>query len=214
MKIKQKMKLSVFATLLALGVSLTLSPTTYAMSKAQFKDAVCSVIEGPGAEQACKKQIDNTGKYTLGSSGKVIKFSDWDDKPKADLVEAMELGVTTPAELEEARKDAEKDAPPAGDDCGGVETAIIKCDADNSGGIESNGVWALLLMAINILTAGIGIAAIGGIVYGSILYTTAGDNESQIKSAKEIIRNVIVGLVAYIGMFALLQFIIPGGVFS
>lgn len=212
MKIKQKMKLSVFATLLAVGVSLTFSPTTYAMNKTQFKDAVCSAIEGPGAEQTCKRQIDRTGKYTLGSSGKVIKFSDWKEATKADLVEAMDLGATTPAELEEARK--EPDTPPVGDDCAGVETAIIKCDADNSGGIETNGVWALLLMAINILTAGIGIAAIGGIVYGSILYTTAGDNESQIKTAKEVIRNVIIGLIAYIGMFALLQFIIPGGVFT
>lgn len=98
--------------------------------------------------------------------------------------------------------------------CGGAETSIIKCDADNSGSIENNGVWALLLMAINILTAGIGIAAIGGIIYGSILYTTAGDNDSQVKSAKEIIRNVIIGIIAYVAMYALLQFIIPGGVFS
>jgi len=100
------------------------------------------------------------------------------------------------------------------DGCGGAQTSIIKCDADNSGGLETNGVWALLLMAINILTAGIGIAAIGGVVYGSILYTTAGDNEAQVKQAKETIRNVVIGVVAYVAMFALLQFIIPGGIFS
>jgi len=98
--------------------------------------------------------------------------------------------------------------------CGGVDTAIIKCDADNSGGIETNGVWALLLMAINILTAGVGIAAVGGIIYGSIMYTTAGDNEGQVKQAKEIIRNVIIGIIAYVAMYALLQFIVPGGIFS
>jgi hypothetical protein len=98
--------------------------------------------------------------------------------------------------------------------CGGVQTSIIECDANNGGGLKDNGVWALLLIAINILTAGIGIAAVGGVVYGSILYTSAGDNEAQVKQAKEIIRNVVIGVIAYIAMYALLQFIIPGGIFS
>jgi len=99
-------------------------------------------------------------------------------------------------------------------DCAGVDTAIIKCDAKSSDGTDNNGVWALLLMAINILTAGVGIAAVGGIIYGSIMYTTAGDNEGQVKQAKEIIRNVIIGIIAYVAMYALLQFIVPGGVFD
>jgi len=77
-----------------------------------------------------------------------------------------------------------------------------------------NGVWALLLVAINILTAGVGIAAVGGIVYGSILYTTAGGNADQTKKAIEFIRNVIIGLIAYGLMFAVLNFIIPGGLFA
>jgi hypothetical protein len=99
--------------------------------------------------------------------------------------------------------------------CGGTDTAIISCSADNTGNdLTNNGVWALLLMGINILTAGIGIAAVGGVIYGSILYTTAGDNDGQIKQAKEVIRNVVIGLIMYVAMYALLQFIIPGGIFS
>ncbi|MGK2896578.1 MAG: hypothetical protein ACSLEY_03200, partial [Candidatus Saccharimonadales bacterium] len=78
-------------------------------------------------------------------------------------------------------------------DCGGADTAIIKCNADNSGGITNNAIWALLIMAINILTAGIGIAAVGGIIYGSMLYTTAGDNDGQVKQSKKVIRNVVIG---------------------
>ena len=195
------------------GVSFMVSPTTFALSKSQFKDAVCSVIQGPGAEDGCRETIDKTGKFTLGTSGKTIKFADWKDASKADIEDAVRLGVTKPAALEEARK-AEKDGAIPTDGCGGVDTAIIKCNADNSGSdIENNGVWALLLMAINILTAGVGIAAVGGIIYGSIMYTTAGDNEGQVKQAKEIIRNVVIGIILYVAMYALLQFIIPGGLF-
>ena len=101
-----------------------------------------------------------------------------------------------------------------GNDCGDVETAIIKCDAKNSGGVTDNGIWALLLIAINIMTAGVGVLAVGGIVYGSILYTTAEDKADQVKKATDIITNVIIGLVAFALMWAGLNFLVPGGVFA
>lgn len=104
--------------------------------------------------------------------------------------------------------------PVAGDDCGGVQTAIIKCDAKNSGDLEDNGVWALLLIGLNILTTGVGILAIAGIVYGAVLYTTAEDKADQVKKATDIITNVVIGLIAFALMWAGLNFIVPGGVFA
>jgi hypothetical protein len=105
----------------------------------------------------------------------------------------------------------------AADNCG-VEggTAIIDCGNVNvdGEGIENTGLWSLLLTAINILTGGVGIAAIGGIVYASILYTSAGGNQEQVKKARGIIMNVVIGVVAFALMYALLNFIIPGGVFA
>ncbi|MEP6710465.1 MAG: hypothetical protein ABJA64_01995 [Candidatus Saccharibacteria bacterium] len=91
--------------------------------------------------------------------------------------------------------------------CAGVDTAII------SNCTQSNGVWDLLLLAINILTGGVGIVAVGGIVYGSILYASAGDKAEQVKKAVGIITNVVIGIVGYLVMYALLQYLIPGGVF-
>lgn len=124
--------------------------------------------------------------------------------------------------------------------CGGVETSLISCDSKITGDgmcsdgstiskvsidkgikcadgsnptvkVENTGVWGLLLLVINILTAGVGIAAVGGVVYGSILYASAGGAADQVKKAKEIITNVVIGLVAYALMYSLLNFIIPGG---
>jgi protein-tyrosine phosphatase len=91
--------------------------------------------------------------------------------------------------------------------CGATETVIVACT-------DSSGIWGILLLCINILTSGIGIAAVGGIVYGSILYTSSGNDEARLKKAKEIIQNVIIGLIAYVSMYAVLQFIIPGGIFN
>lgn len=95
-----------------------------------------------------------------------------------------------------------------------IKTSIINCSQDNSGDINKNAIWGVLLIAINVLTAGIGIAAVGGIIYGSILYTTASDDAGQTKKAIETIRNVILGLVAYGLMYIGLNFLIPGGIFS
>jgi hypothetical protein len=97
--------------------------------------------------------------------------------------------------------------------CGGVDTSIINCDEKGQGGIEDSGVWGILLLAINVLTAGIGIAAVGGIVYGAILYTSAGGSQEQTKKAIGIITNVVIGVIAYALMFAALNFLIPGGIF-
>jgi hypothetical protein len=100
--------------------------------------------------------------------------------------------------------------------CGGVDTSIISCDqtGGSGSGIDNSGVWGILLLAINILTAGVGVAAVGGIVYGAVLYTTAAGAPEQIKKAMEIIRNVVIGIVAYALMYAVLNFLVPGGIFT
>lgn len=90
--------------------------------------------------------------------------------------------------------------------CGGAETSLIKC--------SGNGVWYILSTTINILTAGVFIAALGGIVYASIMYTTAGANQEQVKKARTIITNVVLGMVVFAMMFAVLQWLIPGGLFN
>ncbi|MCY1561193.1 hypothetical protein D9M68_984200 [compost metagenome] len=101
-------------------------------------------------------------------------------------------------------------------ECGGVQTSIISCN--EKGGedapIEQTGVWGILKLVINVMTTGVGILAVGGIVYGSILYTSAGGSSEQTKKAMGIITNVVIGLIAYALMYAITNFLIPGGLFS
>lgn len=99
--------------------------------------------------------------------------------------------------------------------CGGVVTSIISCEEGNSKtNLKDNGVWGLLLLFINILTAGVGIAAVGGIVIGSFMYMTAGGSPDRVKKANIFLTNVVLGIIVYAAMFAFLNFIIPGGLFS
>lgn len=99
--------------------------------------------------------------------------------------------------------------------CGGVETAILDCGGDKDADkVEDTGIWQLLLIAINILTAGVGVAALGGLVYGAFLYTSAGGSPDKVKKAREIFVNVVIGVISFAAMYALLNFLIPGGIFT
>jgi len=99
--------------------------------------------------------------------------------------------------------------------CGGVDTAIISCkDTEDPKTVEDTGVWGVLKLTIQIMTAGVGVLALAGLVYGAVLYTSAGGSPEQVKKARTIFTNVVIGVIAFGGMVALLNFIIPGGVFQ
>lgn len=95
--------------------------------------------------------------------------------------------------------------------CGGVNTAIINCDLkedDKKGGA----IIEIIKIVIRIMAIGVGITAVGGIGYGAILYASAQDNAAQVQNARAIIRNVVIGIIAFSLMTVFLNFIIPGGV--
>ncbi|MFZ3009983.1 MAG: hypothetical protein WA030_03120 [Candidatus Microsaccharimonas sp.] len=104
--------------------------------------------------------------------------------------------------------------------CGGVPTGVLGCtqtgcsDPSVDCEVENTGLWGILLLVINILTAGVGVVAVGGIVYASILYTSAGGNQEQLKKAYKIITDVVIGVIAFALMYAGLNFLIPGGLFT
>lgn len=92
--------------------------------------------------------------------------------------------------------------------CDKNETIILEC------GSGQNGIWSILLIIINVLSAGVGILAVGGIVYAALLWTTAEDKADQLNKAKTIITDVVIGVVVYALIYSGTQFLIPGGAFD
>ena len=105
-------------------------------------------------------------------------------------------------------------APLAMADCAGVPTAILSCPSqfDGSGGIEKSGLMGILTVVVNIMAAIVGIVAIGAFVYAGILYASAGDSQEQVKKARDIIRNTVIGIVLFVALYSIANFIVPGGV--
>ena len=91
--------------------------------------------------------------------------------------------------------------------CGGAETSVISCD-----GTGSTAIINIIKQVIKILTAGIGIAAVGAVIYGAFLYTTSEGSPDKIKKAREIWTNTVIGLLMFAFMVLITNFIIPRGV--
>lgn len=89
------------------------------------------------------------------------------------------------------------------DDKEEVDTAILPSDSS---------ITSLLNMILLILTAGVGIAAVISFVVAGLMYSSAAGNADQVKKAKNMILNTIIGLGAYALMWAFIQWLIPGGV--
>ena len=63
------------------------------------------------------------------------------------------------------------------------------------------------------LFMGIGVLAVFGFIIAAIQYTASQDNSQSVAAAKTRMVNIIYGVLIYIMMFALLQWLIPGGLF-
>lgn len=90
--------------------------------------------------------------------------------------------------------------------CGGADTSIIKCDGEGE-----DAIFGIISDIIKVMTGLIGLVAVGAVVYGAILYGSSSDSPEGVKKAKDIWMNVAIGLIAFAFMFAILNFIIPGG---
>lgn len=95
-----------------------------------------------------------------------------------------------------------------GGDCGGAKTAILDCGGKSG----EEAIAEILRQFIFILSVGVGIVAVGGIVFGAVLYASARDNASQTQKAVEIIRNTVIGIILYVFMVSLVNWLVPGGV--
>lgn len=83
-----------------------------------------------------------------------------------------------------------------------VETSILPGDW----GIED-----ILNLVLNIIVYGLGVAAVLGVIIAGVMYMTARDNEAQVARAKTRLYEVVIGLIAWALMYAVLRWLIPGG---
>ena len=90
-------------------------------------------------------------------------------------------------------------------ECGGAPTAFIECN-NNEGGI-----WHILNLVVDILTIGIGIVGLIGILVIGVKVLTSKDNANEHKKARIRLFEIVVGLAIYAVAFALVKWLMPQG---
>lgn len=88
--------------------------------------------------------------------------------------------------------------------CDGQETIMIDC-----GGEE--GICHVLNLVIKILTIGMGVLAVMGIMLVGMQYLTSGNNEEKLRKSKRRLVELVIGVVIYVLSGVLVQWLIPGG---
>lgn len=84
------------------------------------------------------------------------------------------------------------------------------CPEDTPGG---NIIYSYLALVIELLSAGVGLVITLMIAVSGVQYITARDDPKKIEAAKHKIWNAVLALILFILMYALINFIVPGGVF-
>ena len=93
-------------------------------------------------------------------------------------------------------------------DNGCVSTSIIDngCSCDSGDGAS---IKKTLRLVVDIISMGIGILAVIGVIVSGLQYLTAGDSEEKTRKAKRRIVEIVIGIAIYVLMYAILTFLIP-----
>lgn len=173
----------------------------------QFNGAL---IEGtnPSTGQKTVECRDKTGTCYDKAANKYTLPTDYpDDKCPANTEEVKPPASASNPTNPGAANNTENE------ECGGAR--LVFFPGDSIDGCDEEGTPAIggvLKFIMTILSVGVGIVAVGGIVYGALLYSSARDNGGQTEQAMTIIRNVVIGVLLYIFMITILNWLVPGGV--
>lgn len=92
--------------------------------------------------------------------------------------------------------------------CSGVNCITEGSNNAKTGGAKSNDVATLIETVTNLLLFFIGAVSVIYIVLGGVKYTTSNGDTNAIKSAKDTIMYAVIGLIAAIAAYAIVQAVI------
>ena len=127
--------------------------------------------------------------------------------------EACEKRYEKKAEIKGCEKRVIQRYDSGGYKCGRGDNAIrTKFNLGCSGKVDSP-IKDLAYALISFLSAGVGVVIVIAIIAAGIRYSTSEGNPEATMQAKRNIQNALIGLIIYIFAFAILNYLVPGGLF-
>jgi hypothetical protein len=174
---------------------------------------VCSTTAGTdnqaAAQAACvKKYVDECKKtYDVGfcESLSVRDINKCAAASGVKFKDACMKELQSVAKQKDSGSSATLDDPTVSDDCDQPNVESLN---------EKNcGIIGYIVTITNFLSALVGVVIVAMIILGGIQYSMAGADPSKVQAAKQKIFNALLALVLFIFGFALVQWLIPGGLF-
>lgn len=103
--------------------------------------------------------------------------------------------------------------------CGGVDSDPVETSFNfgclgASAPNDMNPITDLILSFVRFFSAGVGLIVVASIIVAGIQYSSSEGNPEATQAAKSRVRNALIGLIIYIFGFAIIQFLVPGGLFT
>ena len=193
-------------------------------NKERRKD--CGDDRKPSRSFYCRSAYDTTLKKKaaeLGATKGEEEATNDSKDAKSTCKDAVKFGKDVykgPASKEceksykKARANGEKDSE---NKCGDINTYFNfgdLCKGNSDKGGSDNPIYGILITTVNILAGLVSLAVVGGILYGAFLYTTARDNSQQTQKGIQVITDAVIALILFFLLYAVINFLVPGGLFS
>lgn len=88
---------------------------------------------------------------------------------------------------------------------------VLQNGLDKAAPVELKGNTEPSVIVGNVLSAALGLLGVvlfGYLLYGGYLWMTAGGDDGQVKSAKSVIRNAVIGLIIIVLAYTIASFVI------
>lgn len=212
--------------LIAFNIFICISvvrPVTVFASKITCNDG--SVHSSPDSDYACLREggVKSIAPYEDMEAGeKCPEYFPRAGEPIPEGKTSEWCGELTQAEIEKNRsydkclksgrkwddKSSSCMGEPIRNDCQGpnIQANLPEGDPNHCGILD------YLTTAIDVLVGLAGVAIVGSIVYGGIQYSMAGSDPQKVAVSKDRIRNAIIALILLLFGFAILNYLVPGGV--
>jgi hypothetical protein len=168
-------------------------------SAATSGSVLCSdgVTPAPNDDASqCPSDVDNQGCTTGGANetGCVFNSADCSTQDNAEMT------CTDPATVD--CTSLSKPQP-------GINCTDMTCTATSC-----NLIAKYINPLVRLLSALVGVAVTISIIVGGIQYGSSGGDPQRVTQAKNRIRNSVIALLAFMFLYAFLQFLVPGGIFN
>jgi lysylphosphatidylglycerol synthetase-like protein (DUF2156 family) len=81
-------------------------------------------------------------------------------------------------------------------------------------GKNLNAIEDVAYAIIRFLSVGVGLVVVASIVWAGIQYSSSEGSAEATQAAKDRVRSSIIALIIYLFIFAIVQYLVPGGVFA